>query len=1134
MANGVTMRAILAVALWVVSAGAWQADAANDVCDPWTAKLVSSQGRVDIRRSDGSDWTPARLDDILCPGDMVRTDDNSRAALLLFNQAILRLDQQSTITVSGADTEESFLIRFIKGIVYFFSRFPKRLKVETPFANAVIDGTEFTVAVAEGSTLITLLEGRLLATNANGELILAPGEAAIASPGAPPTPHPVARPRDGVRWALYYPPVVYWRSADFAGGPSDGWEEAMGRSIDFYWKGDLANAVAAVAGVTEPVPDSRFYLYRAALALTVGQIDAASGNLSRVLAMDPGNADALAIQSIMATVRNDKPEAVALAQKAVDSDATSSPARVAMSYALQSRFDLEGALEQLQLAGDLDPENGLVWSRLSEVHLSLGDSRKAMSAARKAVDLNPDLSRTQSVLGFAALARTDISEAMERFEMAIGLDSSAPLPRLGLGLARIRSGDLDGGRSDIEIAVSLDPDNSLIRSYLGKAYFDEKRNDRSAAQLEIAKALDPNDPTPHFYDAIRKQTINRPVEALKDLQKSIALNDNRAVYRSKLLLDEDLAARSASLGSIYRDLGFEQSALIEGWKSVNFNPANYSAHRFLADTYSTLPRHEIARVSELLQSQLLQPLNMTPVQPQLAESSLFIQEGAGPSVLSFNEFNPLFARNRFALQANGVAGGKDTYGNDLVQSAIWNRLSYSIGQYHYETDGFRDNNDLDQDIYNAFVQTSLSPEVNLQAEYRYRDIDRGDPILLFDPNAFLKDFKEEEDSNFVRFGLRYSPMPGSDILVSLSHNDVDFEQTIKNKQFGETEVLDIDEDGYGSEVQYLFRNPWLNAVGGGGYFRRDSEETDKFDDGDSTTKTRSDSDTNHYNFYFYSYLTFPHNVTWTIGASVDLFDSDDLDLNENQFNPKFGVSWQILPKTALRAAAFRTFKRTLLFDQTLEPTQVSGFNQFYDDGEGTEAWRYGVGLDQQLTDTITMGAEYTKRDLDVVGEVVEDNAGGPPDISVKRRDWDEKQGRVYLYWAPHPWIALSAEYDYEEFERTRDFQGDGNLLRLTTQRFSAGIGLFHPSGLSLKVQPIYMDQDGKFGLVDGSGSTEEDNDRFAILNAAISYRLPKRFGILSIEARNLFDNRFDFQDTDPANPSISPERLILVKLVLSF
>ena len=86
-----------------------------------------------------------------------------------------------------------------------------------------------------------------------------------------------------------------------------------------------------------------------------------------------------------------------------------------------------------------------------------------------------------------------------------------------------------------------------------------------------------------------KQNINRPVEALHDLQKSIELNDNRAVYRSRLLLDEDLAARSANLGRIYNDLGFQQLALVEGWKSVNTDPANYSAHRFLADSYPPAP-----------------------------------------------------------------------------------------------------------------------------------------------------------------------------------------------------------------------------------------------------------------------------------------------------------------------------------------------------------------------------------------------------------------------------------------------------------------------------------------------------------------------------------------------------------------
>ena len=76
----------------------------------------------------------------------------------------------------------------------------------------------------------------------------------------------------------------------------------------------------------------------------------------------------------------------------------------------------------------------------------------------------------------------------------------------------------------------------IIRSYLGKAYFEEKREPLPSTQFELAKELDPADPTPWFYDAIRKQTLIRPVEALTDNQRSVALNDNRAVYRSSLRL----------------------------------------------------------------------------------------------------------------------------------------------------------------------------------------------------------------------------------------------------------------------------------------------------------------------------------------------------------------------------------------------------------------------------------------------------------------------------------------------------------------------------------------------------------------------------------------------------------------------
>src|SRR5207249_3882118 len=142
------------------------------------------------------------------------------------------------------------------------------------------------------------------------------------------------------------------------------------------------------------------------------------------------------------------------------------------------------------------------------------------------------LQAPSAVLGFAYLVRIDRVAAKAAFEKAIALDDADPLPRLGLGLAKIRGGDLEGGRQEIEIAVSLDPGTSLIRSYLGKAYYEEKRDKLAGTQFDLAKQLDPNDPTAWFYDAIRKQTENRSVDALVDMEKSMDLNDNRAVSRS--------------------------------------------------------------------------------------------------------------------------------------------------------------------------------------------------------------------------------------------------------------------------------------------------------------------------------------------------------------------------------------------------------------------------------------------------------------------------------------------------------------------------------------------------------------------------------------------------------------------------
>ncbi|MCP4625968.1 MAG: TonB-dependent receptor, partial [bacterium] len=965
-----------------------------------------------------------------------------------------------------------------------------------------------------------------------------------------PVPKVVVRPRDAVRWALYYPPIVEYHPADLVGGNGTDWRGRVRKSLGLYWQGDLAGAFSAIESLPENIPDPRFFIYRAALLLTVGQVDDARTDIQRALSLDPAYSDAYALQSIIFVVQNEKEKALGSAQKAVETGPNSATARIAMSYAQQAGFDLEGARASVEEAVKLDPDDALAWARLAELQSSFGRLGKALDAAKKATALNPDLARTQMVLGFAYLTQVKTTESRAAFKKAIELDNADPLSRLGLGLAIIRDGDLDAGGREIEIAASLDPNNSIIRSYLGKTYFEKKQIGLDEREYAIAKELDPNDPTPWFYSAIAKQTTNRPVEALRDFQTAKELNDNRAVYRSKLQLDSDLAARSAATARIYNDLGFGQLGLVEGYNAVNADPTNFSAHRFLADTYATLPRHEIARVSELLQSQLLQPINITPIQPALAESNLFLISAQGAGQTSFNEFNPLFARNGAALQASGLYGNNDTWAGEGVASGIYKGFSLSAGYTHFETDGWRKNSDQEDDIANIFGQWEITHKTSIQGEYRYRDSDKGDIRQRFFQQDFLPDQRNDILTRSGRIGLRHAFSPGSIVLGNFQYADRDddfkdvfhFDGTFDGfpPPPDAEDIFDnpIEEDSYAGELSYLLRSEYIDLVSGAGYVREDEDVTFKdtlqWPGTDPPTfifsfKDKFEFETDHYNLYAYSSLKPFDNLTLTVGASYDDFDQDEKnfgeeEIDESQFNPKLGFNWNPLPSTTIRGAVFRTLTRTLVTDQTLEPTQVAGFNQFFDDPEATDAWVYGVALDQKFSKDVYFGAQFSYRDLEVPFTDL--------DLKLKDADWEEYLGRAYLNWTPHEWLALKAEYLYEDFERDKKFP-DG-IKDLKTHRVPLGINFFHPSGFSAGLTATYYDQDGTIErTVVGFDVFEDGDDQFWLVDAAINYRFPKRYGFATLGVKNIFDEEFDYFEVDRKNLTIQQDRQVVFKLTLA-
>ena len=281
-----------------------------------------------------------------------------------------------------------------------------------------------------------------------------------------------------------------------------------------------------------------------------------------------------------------------------------------------------------------------------------------------------------------------------------------------------------------------------------------------------------------------------------------------------------------------------------------------------------LPRHEIARVSELLQSQLLQPLNMTPIQPQLSESNLFLISAGGPGALSFNEFNPLFNRNGITLQASGLTGENDTYaGEGEFVSGIYKNLAFSLGGSHLTTDGFRRNADQRDDIANAFLQYEFSPQTSVQAEYRYRNFNRGDQQQRFFVEDFFPGLRDKRETNTYRLGVRHSFSPASTLLGSFIYQDINAGQRDSAPPFPGVRFVDFKSfpDSFNLELQHILRLPYFTLVSGVGYADVSGDVTTTLGldlppppDGPGPVDVKSTlgSDIHHVNVYNYAILTF--------------------------------------------------------------------------------------------------------------------------------------------------------------------------------------------------------------------------------------------------------------------------------------
>jgi tetratricopeptide (TPR) repeat protein len=229
-------------------------------------------------------------------------------------------------------------------------------------------------------------------------------------------------------------------------------------------------------------------------------------------------------------------------------DQNFAPALVAASEAEQARFDLSGA--GFSTGAQLIRVMSALVNR-ARIRFGTGDTAGATVDADAAAAAAPTMRRRCC----AGSSRSPGRRGWARSDWKARRRTPSGEPHLGLGLVHFRGNRVNDGLLEMLTATLLEPHVSLYQSYLGKAYYQAQRFPEGLSALASAKRLDPRDPTPWLYTSLFLRDQNRQVDALNELRTAIDLNDRRAVYRGRLLLDRDLATKNVSLAEIYRQPG---------------------------------------------------------------------------------------------------------------------------------------------------------------------------------------------------------------------------------------------------------------------------------------------------------------------------------------------------------------------------------------------------------------------------------------------------------------------------------------------------------------------------------------------------------------------------------------------------
>ena len=334
-------------------------------------------------------------------------------------------------------------------------------------------------------------------------------------------------------------------------------------------------------------------MYARALAPT--HPDAAIRKMQAALKSAPDNADLQDELGSLYAQQARWPQAEQCFHRAIDLNENLASAHLHLGIVLDRQHE-SGAIEEMQRASQLAPDNLEVMIEFGTLLVASGQLPQAIEVLHHAASVHPDSEAATYQLALALQQTGDTQAAIPLFEKVVAAEPGNAAALTNLGMACLQQQKAKDAIPYLQKAIQLDPKRVTAHQNLAAAYIQLNQVDDAIEQLRAALKLAPDMPALHY-----------------NLGLAYKMQDNAALAIPELETAEKLdpSAHEAPyvLGVLYMQTARYEEAARELDRSLHLQPRN-------GDGWATLGSVD-ARLDRLPEaaSALNQAIEQSPDQP---------------------------------------------------------------------------------------------------------------------------------------------------------------------------------------------------------------------------------------------------------------------------------------------------------------------------------------------------------------------------------------------------------------------------------------------------------------------------------------------------------------------------------------